>query len=369
MSGKGLKPDGVTYSTMIQGLFQVGRCVDACKLFNEMHAQGLIPDQCTYRIILDDLCNNHLVEDALSLFQLMGDSKLNSDIVVYTILIDGAGKCGTYNVVFDQIKGDFDSITLRGLVPGIVTYNSLLNGYCKNQNIEKAMQMFREMAGEGLKPDVVTYNTMLQGLFKVGRCVAARKLFDEMHAQGQIPNQNTYRIVLEGLCNNRQVEEALSLFQLMGDSKLNSDIVVYTILIDGAGKCGKFHIARNLFHGLSVKGLKPNVRTYNVMIGGFCREGLLGEAMLFLKMEESGCLPNNVIYHVLVQGCLKNKHYDDVEMLLEEMDGRGYSIDASTSSWLIHHIAASLLDRSMLKLFGKLVPKELMDDPSLCYWE
>ncbi|MFS8031303.1 putative tetratricopeptide-like helical domain superfamily [Helianthus anomalus] len=106
------------------------------------------------------------------------------------------------------------------------------------------------------------------------------------------------------------------------------------------------------------------------MIGGFCREGLLGEAkLLFLKMEESGCPPNNVTYSVFLQGCLKNKRYDDVEMLLQEMDGRGYSLDASTLSWLIHHIAAGLLDRSMLKLFGKLVPKELMDDPNLCDWE
>ncbi|KAJ0594749.1 putative tetratricopeptide-like helical domain superfamily [Helianthus annuus] len=145
----------------------------------------------------------------------------------------------------------------------------------------------------------------------------------------------------------------------MGDSRLTSDIVVYTILIDGAGKCGKFHIARNLFHGLSIKGLKPDVRTYNVMIGGFCREGLLAEAKsLFLKMEESGYPPNNITYSVFLQGCLKNKHYDDVEMLLqemEEMDDRGYSLDASTLSLFIDHIAAGLLDRSMLKLLGKLV--------------
>ncbi|KAF5781667.1 putative tetratricopeptide-like helical domain superfamily [Helianthus annuus] len=166
------------------------------------------------------------------------------------------------------------------------------------------------------------------------------------------------------------IEEALSLFQLMGDSKLNSDIVVYTILIDGAGKYGKFHIARNPFHGLSVKGLKPNVRTYNVMIGGFCRKGLFGEAkLLFLKMEESGYLPNNVTFCVFLQGCLKNQHYDDVEMLLQEMDDRGYSLDALTLSLFIDHIAAGLLDRSMLKLLGKLMPKELMDDPSLCDWE
>ncbi|KAL9992326.1 putative tetratricopeptide-like helical domain superfamily [Helianthus debilis subsp. tardiflorus] len=120
----------------------------------------------------------------------------------------------------------------------------------------------------------------------------------------------------------------------------------------------------------SVNGLQPDVRTYNVMISGFCRGGQLGEAkLLFLKMEESGCPPDDVTYRVLLQGYLKNRHYDDVEMLLQEMDDRGYSLDASTISLFIDHIAAGLLDRSMLKLLGKLVPKELLNDPSLCDWE
>ncbi|KAM0030444.1 putative tetratricopeptide-like helical domain superfamily [Helianthus debilis subsp. tardiflorus] len=106
------------------------------------------------------------------------------------------------------------------------------------------------------------------------------------------------------------------------------------------------------------------------MISGFCRGGQLGEAkLLFLKMEESGCPPDDVTYRVLLQGYLKNRHYDDVEMLLQEMDDRGYSLDASTISLFIDHIAAGLLDRSMLKLLGKLVPKELLNDPSLCDWE
>ncbi|KAF5778442.1 putative tetratricopeptide-like helical domain superfamily [Helianthus annuus] len=194
-----------------------------------------------------------------------------------------------------------------------------------------------------------------------------------MHAQGRIPNECTYGIVLDGLCNNHLVEDALSLFHLVGNnSKLNSNIVVYTILIDGAGKNGKVDVARILFQGLIDKGLQPNVRTYNVMINGFCREGQLGKAkLLFLKMEESGCPPDDVTYRVLLQGYLKNRHYDDVEMLLQEMDDRCYySLDASTLSLFIDHIAAGLLDRrSMLKLLGKLVPKELLNDPSLCDWE
>ncbi|GJS74770.1 tetratricopeptide-like helical domain-containing protein [Tanacetum coccineum] len=97
-----------------------------------------------------------------------------------------------------------------------------------------------------------------------------------------------------------------TLFHLMGDGKLNSDINVYNIIINGDGKCGKHDIARVLFQDLTNKCLHPDVHTYSVMISGLYREGFL-----------------------------RNQYCDDVEMLLHEMDGRGFSFDASTLSLLL----------------------------------
>lgn len=85
---------------------------------------------------------------------------------------------------------------------------------------------------------------------------------------------------------------------------------------------------------------------------------------LFLKMEENDYLPNSVTYNVLLQGYLKYKHYDDVEMLLEKMDELGYSLYVSTLSLLIDSIAAGSLDTAMSTLISKLVPDELIDSPS-----
>ncbi|KAL9998524.1 putative tetratricopeptide-like helical domain superfamily [Helianthus debilis subsp. tardiflorus] len=101
-----------------------------------------------------------------------------------------------------------------------------------------------------------------------------------------------------------------------------------------------------------------NVRRHNAMISGFCRKGLLREAKnLFLKMGERGCPPDNVSYRVLLHGYLKNQHFDDVEILLQQMDRSSYSLDASTLSLLKDRVTAGSLDRSLLKL----IPKELMD--------
>ncbi|KAJ0775912.1 putative tetratricopeptide-like helical domain superfamily [Helianthus annuus] len=69
-----------------------------------------------------------------------------------------------------KARSIFDLLTSKGLVPDVVAFNSLVNGYCKSLKIEEAMLMFHEITRKGLKPGIITYSTMLQGLFRVGRC-------------------------------------------------------------------------------------------------------------------------------------------------------------------------------------------------------
>ncbi|KAJ9556822.1 hypothetical protein OSB04_011436 [Centaurea solstitialis] len=361
IKGKLCEPNVVMYTTMIKGLCKVGINDTAIGLLRLMDEKGCKPDVMTYSTIIDSLCKDKMIDDALKLFNEMILHKgILPDVVTYSSLIRGLCSSGDMR----KAKEIFDLMKVRGHVPDVVTYSSLLNGYCKKSKI---LHLFHEIMEKGIKPNVVTYNTILQGLFRVGRCKDAFELFKEMQSHSHIPpNAITYRIVLEGLCNNRQLDEALSLFRMMGENELNLDIVAYTILIDGASKCGKPDITKVLFNELNTKGLNPDVRTYNVMISCFGREGLVREAKeLFLQMEERGCPPDCVTYNVLLKGLLKNGQHDTIEMLLQKMDEQGFSVEASTCSMLLDHISSRSLDGSLLKLIGKLVPKEGKEAPCI----
>nr|XP_043628032.1 pentatricopeptide repeat-containing protein At1g62670, mitochondrial-like isoform X2 [Erigeron canadensis] len=300
---KRIAPNVITYSSLISGLSKLNQWDEVYKMLKEMEDYRISPDVHTYSILVDAFCKEGRVKDAETVINVMIEKGKVPDIVTYSSLIDGYCLRGEMT----KAKTVFDSMVFKGIIPNVVTYNSLLNGYSKSLKVDEALQMYSEMPRIGLKPNTITYNTMLQGLFRAGRCGVARKLFDEMRAQGLVPDEMTYGIVLEGLCNNHLVEDAISLFNLMGS---------------------------------------------------------LGDAkQLFLKMGESGCSPNSVTYNVLLQGYLKNKHYVDVEMLLQEMEGRGYSLDVSTISLLIDSIAAGSLGTTISKLIGKLVPKEFRDSP------
>ncbi|KAM0029468.1 putative tetratricopeptide-like helical domain superfamily [Helianthus debilis subsp. tardiflorus] len=345
------EPNVVTYNTMIKGLCKFGNNDIAIGLLRLMDERGCKPDIYAYSTIIDSLCKDKMIEDAFKLFNEMVFAKgIQPDVITYTSLIHGLCNLCRWNEVSKLLKEMEEDVRIS---PDIQTLSILVDAFCKEGRVDEAEAVIDIMVERG------------EGLFRVARCGDARKLFDEMRAAGQIPNEYTYGVILDGLCNNHQVEEALSLFHLVGESKLNYNIVVYNILIEGASKCGKLDTAKTLFHDLTLKGLQPDVRTFNIMISGLCREGQLKEAkLLFLKMDESGCPPDTVTYNVLLQGYLRNKHFDDVEMLLHEMDGRSYSLDASSLSLLIDQIAAGSLDRRMIELIGRLVPKEMMNIPA-----
>ncbi|MFS7928010.1 putative tetratricopeptide-like helical domain superfamily [Helianthus anomalus] len=362
-----ISPSLRTFSILVDALCKEGKVDEAEAIIDIMVERRVVPDIVTYNTLIDGYCLRGEMTKARTLFdslRVWHGPHPTTPSLSYTPSLSPAPSLSLFFLAsanlhrFQVFAATYVGrrrclprgkllcrsiaaptpypLTSKGLVPDVFTYSSLLNGYCKSLKIEEAMHLFHEITRKGLKPDIVSYSAMLQGLFRVGRCGAARKFFDEMQAQGLIPDECTYGIILDGLCNNHQLEEALSLFHLVGDSKLNSNIVVYTILIEGASKCGKLDIARDLFQDLTLKGLQPNVRTYTVMVSGLCGEGLLKEAKhLFRKMGESGCPPDGVTYNVLLQGYFKNQNYDDVEMLLQEMDGRRYSLDASTLGYTV----------------------------------
>ncbi|KAK7280132.1 hypothetical protein RJT34_25194 [Clitoria ternatea] len=53
-----------------------------------------------------------------------------------------------------------------GVLPDIMTYNILINGFCKKRNINGALKLFKDLQLKGLSPDSVTYGTLIDGLYR-----------------------------------------------------------------------------------------------------------------------------------------------------------------------------------------------------------
>nr|GLL49839.1 putative pentatricopeptide repeat-containing protein At1g12700, mitochondrial [Ipomoea trifida] len=339
-------PNVVTYNHLIEGYCLQGRMNEARKAFGRVVESGLQPDIRTYNTLINGYCKIKEIEEARKAFGQMLESGLQPNVWAYSTLINGYCKIKE----MDEARKVFGQMVESGLQPDVWTYNTLINGYCKIKEMDEAMHLFCEIPQKGLHPNVVTYTIMLQGFFLVRRCSAALELFQEMLVAGHKPDFCTSCVLLGGLCDNGLVEQAMSVYHQL-DRNGNGSHDYDTIIIDRVCKIGRLNIARNVFNGLISKGRRLDVNTYNVMINGLCRGGFLDEALeLLRKMEKNDCLPDTVTYNVILQEFVREKKCHEANLLLDEMVGKGISIDRCTFFFLNDLLALKTGDETVLKV-------------------
>ena len=200
------------------------------------------------------------------------------------------------------------------------------------------MNLFNEMSNKGVTSDVVTYSTLIGGFCQVGRHKATLELFHKMQACGQLPDPQTYAVLLDGLCKNGQVVEAIKVFHEMEDKTLGNDIVIYSILIDGLCNVGNLTVARELFYSLPTKGL--------------CKEGLLEKASeIFEKMDGSGCSPNDCTNNTIIQGLLQHNETSKAIKYLEIMVDEGFSANATVASMFFDFLSSNQVNKNIREFF------------------
>ncbi|RZC86838.1 hypothetical protein C5167_030192 [Papaver somniferum] len=158
------------------------------------------PDVVSYIAIVDTLCKGGLVDEALVLFsEMIDDSKIVPNVVSYNTLINGFGNSNRLieakrllEVMASRLQEAiklFDSMVDRGLEPTEFHYNVLLDGYGKNHKMDEPMQLFKKMKQNGLRPTAFTYTSLLAGLYRDGRMKTAKNLFNEMQTFSLSPDQ------------------------------------------------------------------------------------------------------------------------------------------------------------------------------------
>ena len=78
----------------------------------------------------------------------------------------------------------FKNMREASLVPINVIYTILIDGYCRNGIMSKALKMWNEMLEQGCVMDLVTYNTILNRSCREKMLVDANQFFNEMVEKG-----------------------------------------------------------------------------------------------------------------------------------------------------------------------------------------
>ncbi|PQQ02363.1 hypothetical protein Pyn_34922 [Prunus yedoensis var. nudiflora] len=103
------------------------------------------------------------------------------------------------------------------------------------------------MKDQGLMPDVVTYNTLIHGLCQSGKWEKAKSFLICMVDSGISPDVYTFAVLISALCKEERIQEALALFEEMTGKGINPNVVIFNSLISASCKCCKWEDAAQFF--------------------------------------------------------------------------------------------------------------------------
>ncbi|CDY60361.1 BnaCnng36130D [Brassica napus] len=304
----GLEPDFFTDTSLVMGYCRSKDLDSAFKVFEEMSLKGFRRNEVAYTHLIHGLCVERRVDEAMELFARMKDDDDGDNcyptVRTYTVLINAL--CGS--------KRKSEALVLRkemserGITPNIHT----------ERKFEEARELLGDMVEKGLVPSVVTYNALINGYCEYGMMEDALDVVELMESRNVSPNTRTYNELIHGFCK-KNVHKAMGVFHKMLDCRVAPSVVTYNSLIDG--QCRS---ARELFDSLEEKGVDANVVMYTALIDGYCKSDKLEEAKLILKkMLSKSCLPNTSTFNALIHGLCTDGKLSEAMLLEKKMVEKG----------------------------------------------
>ncbi|KAG1338954.1 pentatricopeptide repeat-containing protein, mitochondrial-like [Cocos nucifera] len=302
MVQSGFRPNIITFTALVNSLCKRGRLKKALEVFEIMNQVGCEPTIRTYNCLISGLCYVGRLEEAFQLLQKIKKSPKMPDIYTFTLVVDGFCKVGRSDEAIELLIEAQE----MGLKPTIVTYNALLNGYCKEGRPLEGLRLLEEMQHGDCLPDYISYSTILQGLLRWGEVSEAWKTYKKMKEAGFQVDVRVMNTLLRGLCrqstiNSELLKDAKELFGKVTEMDFGPSPYTYCLMVQALAIGGEMDEALDLLHEMVRAGYSPRMMTYNVILRTLCEEGRVNDALgilvLMIKREK---IPSRFSFRVLL---------------------------------------------------------------------
>ncbi|KAF1878501.1 hypothetical protein Lal_00047170 [Lupinus albus] len=271
----------------------VRQTVESFRKFKKMVPEF---DTTCFNALLRTLCQEKSMSDARNVYHSLKHS-FRPNLQTFNILLSGWKTP-------EDAEGFFNEMREMGVKPDVVTYNSLVDVYCKGREIEKAYKVLDEMRERDLSPDVITYTSIIGGLGLIGQPDKARDMLKEMKEFGCYPDVPAYNAVIRNFCIAKRLGDAYGLMDEMTSKGLSPNATTYNLFFRVFFWSNDLQSSWNLYKRMIVAGCLPNTQSCMFLIRLFKRHEKVEMAMqLWGDMVEKGfgsyTLVSDVLFDLL----------------------------------------------------------------------
>merc|ERR1719482_407075 len=166
MTTRGVKPNVITYSTMLKGHCQNGNIQAGFAILEQMKQDArLKPDEIVYNSLLDGCAQNNLVDEGLRLLEEMQSEGVQPSNFTLSILVKLMNRARRLDKAFALV----DEITKKyNFWPNVHVYTNLVQACVSNQQLPRGMSVLEQMINEKIVPDSRTYAILVRASISKG---------------------------------------------------------------------------------------------------------------------------------------------------------------------------------------------------------
>ncbi|CAE8692996.1 unnamed protein product, partial [Polarella glacialis] len=227
---------------------------------------------------------------------------------------------------FDRVWIVYDEMLAEKMQFSIVTFNSLIDACARSGDMHRVQPLLEDMSRQGITPNVITYSTVLKGYCSANRLDEAFQLFEEMKTNTTLsPDEVTYNTLLDGCARHGLFDRGMAVLDEMRRVKVPPSNFTLSVLVKLATRAKLTHKAFELVEEISKEfRLRPNVHVYNNLIqactvasGDQKQRGL----QVLQTMLEDKVSPDHRSYALLLRAAVASGNAQDAAQLVRSAAG------------------------------------------------
>eukprot|EP00442_Polarella_glacialis_P000349 CAMPEP_0115151574 /NCGR_PEP_ID=MMETSP0227-20121206/65673_1 /TAXON_ID=89957 /ORGANISM="Polarella glacialis, Strain CCMP 1383" /LENGTH=895 /DNA_ID=CAMNT_0002562071 /DNA_START=158 /DNA_END=2845 /DNA_ORIENTATION=- len=353
-SGKAVQVQGAhTFGSLIRAHGFVNDLEGVWSCWRDMNKRHILPTSITLGCTVEALVKNDDIEAGYELIREVSTNPQTKPLV-NAVIYGSVLKGFCHQKRFDRVWVVYDEMLAEKMQFSIVTFNSLIDACARSGDMHRVQPLLEDMSRQGITPNVITYSTVLKGYCSANRLDEAFQLFEEMKTNTTLsPDEVTYNTLLDGCARHGLFDRGMAVLDEMRRVKVPPSNFTLSVLVKLATRAKLTHKAFELVEEISKEfRLRPNVHVYNNLIqactvasGDQKQRGL----QVLQTMLEDKVSPDHRSYALLLRAAVASGNAQDAAQLVRSAAGlRGGHPRTAASGLAQLRGGASALQRDLL---------------------
>jgi len=267
MRSRKIVPTAVALGCFVEAVVSNNDPEGGCALIQDMLTDAdcrPLVNAVIYCSVLKGFSHQKKFDRVWDVYQEMHAQKVTCSIVTFNCMVDACSRCGEMSRIPELLR----SMVAQGIEPNLITYSSIIKGYCQENRLDEAFQLKQTMMETTqLRPDEIMYNAFLDGCARQGIYDRGCAVLADMEADGIAPSNFTLAMLVKLCTRSKRLDRAFEFVQQLSTKhRFKPNVHVYSNLMQGCIQEKDLTRALDVMETMLNAGIRPDARAYSLLL-------------------------------------------------------------------------------------------------------